>query len=252
MKNSLNNLFYQSEDYFFRSLSKKCLDLENQATAYYTGISSQNFNFLIIKEKIPKTIDYILASAALFYKENPIPWNMVIAEHCLSKTTENNLKISGFSCCEVSIAMFLDITTYHGLSCPSHLIIRLVNDKLDHWARPLLQAFESTSQVTNHYRDIHKNAQKTKNFYHFSCYDGEEPIASLTLTMNDAVARIDDVGTLPLYQNNGIASCLIRHAIEEAKRLGATHCFLEASTAGFSIYQKIGFQPLFKIHIYTL
>jgi GNAT superfamily N-acetyltransferase len=149
--------------------------------------------------------------------------------------------------------MFLDIRIYDMLANMPNLIIGDVNNKLDHWAQPLLQAFESTTEITNQYRNIHYNAlKKAKKFYHFSCYQDENPVASLTLTINEGVARVDDVGTLPFYQNKGIATYLVHYAIGEAKRLGATSCFLEASASGLSVYQKIGFQPLFKNHIYNL
>jgi GNAT superfamily N-acetyltransferase len=251
MKNRLIRLFYKAEDYFFRSISEKSLDLKSQATGYYTGIPSDNFNLLIIKEKIPD-IENILASTTVFFKENPAPWSIVIEEDLLTEVTENNIKRYGFSYSDVSVAMFLDIETHDLLPNMPNLIIADVNNKLDHWAQPLLHAFESTIEITNQYRDVHLNALKTaKNFYHFSCYQDEIPVASLTLTINKGMARIDDVGTLPFYQNKGIATYLIHYAIGEAKRLGVTYCFLEASASGLSVYQKIGFQPLFKNRIYN-
>ncbi len=39
-----------------------------------------------------------------------------------------------------------------------------------------------------------------------------------------------------VYQNKGYATYLMRHAIN----LGANYCFLEASEAGISVYQKLG------------
>lgn len=253
MKNQAIGLFYQAEDYFFRSISKKCLDLEDQATGYCTGILSENFNLLIIKEKISGTIEHALTRATLFFEINQVPWSAVVAEEYLAETIEKNLGMAGLSCGETSVAMSLDIRTYQQLPCLYNLIIHPVNDNLDHWALPLLQAFESTPQITNQYRDAHHNALKEgKNFHHFSCYKDGIPVASLTLTVNGCMARIDDVGTLPAYQNKGIATSLIDYAIGETKRLGATHCFLEASASGFSVYQKIGFQPLFKKYIYGL
>jgi ribosomal protein S18 acetylase RimI-like enzyme len=69
--------------------------------------------------------------------------------------------------------------------------------------------------------------------------------------MQSKVARIHDVGTLPEYQNKGYATQLMKHAINEAINLGADYCFLEASESGLSVYQKLGFKPLFKNNYYT-
>ena len=43
----------------------------------------------------------------------------------------------------------------------------------------------------------------------------------------------------------------MKHAINEAINLGANYCFLEASEAGMSIYQKLRFKPLFKNNTYS-
>jgi ribosomal protein S18 acetylase RimI-like enzyme len=69
--------------------------------------------------------------------------------------------------------------------------------------------------------------------------------------MHDTIARIDDVGTLPELQGKGYATHLMRYVLSEAKRLGAHHCFLESSDSGFGVYQKLGFEPLFKNNIYS-
>ena len=37
----------------------------------------------------------------------------------------------------------------------------------------------------------------------------------------------------------------------EAKKLGARHCFLESSDSGLGVYQKLGFETLFKNNIYS-
>jgi hypothetical protein len=43
----------------------------------------------------------------------------------------------------------------------------------------------------------------------------------------------------------------MRYALSESKKLGARHCFLESSDSGLGVYQKLGFDPLFKNNIYS-
>ena len=93
------------------------------------------------------------------------------------------------------------------------------------------------------YADTHKLAlTKNSKLHHFSLYREEKPIASITLSLNNAIARIDDVGTLPEFQGKGYATRLMNYALSKAKELGATYCFLEASDSGLLIYQKLGFK----------
>jgi ribosomal protein S18 acetylase RimI-like enzyme len=86
---------------------------------------------------------------------------------------------------------------------------------------------------------------------HSSLYKQEQPISSITLSINNDLARIDDVGTLPEFQRKGYATHLIKDALSAAKKLNVNYCFLESSTSSFSIYKSLGFEFLFKNNIYT-
>lgn len=102
------------------------------------------------------------------------------------------------------------------------------------------------------YAATHESAlKKNVNLRHFSLYKQEKPIASITLSMHLAIARIDDVGTLPELQGKGYATHLMRYVLSEAKKLGACHCFLESSDLGLGVYQKLGFETLFKNNIHS-
>lgn len=57
--------------------------------------------------------------------------------------------------------------------------------------------------------------------------------------------------TLPEFQGKGYARALMTYALSEAKGLGASYAFLEASDSGLGVYQKLGFEPLFKNNIYS-
>ncbi len=81
-------------------------------------------------------------------------------------------------------------------------------------------------------------------------YKEGKPVSSITLSLNHHIARIDDVSTVVECQGHGYAPRLMRHVLLEAKKWGAHFCFLEASQAGFRLYQKMGFEILFKNNIY--
>ena len=131
-------------------------------------------------------------------------------------------------------------------------MIKANDDQLNDWMMPLIGAFESTFEICSIYAKVHESAlKKNINLRHFSLYKQEKPIASITLSVNGTIARIDDVGTLPEFQGKGYATSLMKHVLSLAKTLGANYCFLEASASGLSIYQKLGFEELFKNNIYS-
>jgi ribosomal protein S18 acetylase RimI-like enzyme len=153
----------------------------------------------------------------------------------------------------VSMAVDLDrFATGQTASFDSEATIKSNDNQLNDWMMPLIGAFESTIEICMVYATTHANALKRNiNLRHFSLYKQEKPIASITLSMHDAIARIDDVGTLPEFQGKGYATHLMRYVLFEAKKLGARHCFLESSDSGLGVYQKLGFDTLFKNNIYS-
>ncbi|MBD1933736.1 MULTISPECIES: GNAT family N-acetyltransferase [Cyanophyceae] len=60
------------------------------------------------------------------------------------------------------------------------------------------------------------------------------------------------VATLPDYRNQGYAEAVIRHSLEQAaQRYGKKRTALHATPAGFSVYQRMGYQPTAYFRTYT-
>jgi glucosamine-phosphate N-acetyltransferase len=57
------------------------------------------------------------------------------------------------------------------------------------------------------------------------------------------VGHIEDVAVSPAMQNCGIGTCLVRHAVEEARRLGCYKVILECFDPLVSFYERMGFRP---------
>lgn len=131
-------------------------------------------------------------------------------------------------------------------------IIKSTDHALHDWAHPLESAFEATPALMHQYQTRHQSALDSgKQIHHFTLYTDSLPVCSLTLSVKDEIARLDDIGTDIEYQGRGYASCIIQHALAYAKAQGASQCFLEASAQGKSIYQKAGFSQLFTYTVFS-
>ena len=53
------------------------------------------------------------------------------------------------------------------------------------------------------------------------------------------------------FSAGGYSAHLVAYMLAKAKKLGARHCFLESSDSGLGVYQKLGFETLFKNNIYS-
>lgn len=248
------NLYRQAEDYFFKAISLKCLNLAEGVHAYMTGVPVADLNFIYVTQR-PDTFENILNLGKRFFDKDNMSFVIVIPQELCIPEREDSLNTLGYIQTGRSVSLAIEL---EGLIIDSTarfdntVIIKSNDDQLNDWLIPLISAFESTIEISSIYATAHKRAlKKNINFRHFSLYKEETPIASITLSLRGAVARIDDVGTLPEFQGRGYATHLLRYVLSEAKRLGARHCFLESSDSGLGVYQKLGFMPLFKNNIYS-
>lgn len=253
MKEVLTQQFSKAEAYFFKGISQKTLDLGAGATAYMTGLPVADLNLVYIEQALP-ALEEILKKAKEFYDQDKLSFIIFMPEACCSSEIELLLKKLGYAHKDKSVAMALKLAGLrfnNKLKIDNEIQIKANNLNLSEWIIPLIEAFESTFNIASQYAKVHEEALKNKvNLHHFSLYKAQKPVASLTLSIHDNIARIDDVGTLPEFQGRGYATLLMQYASLEAQKLGATDCYLEASKSGLSIYEQLGFKELFKNNIY--
>ena len=229
-------LYRQAEDYFFKAISIKYLNLNDNAMAYMTAVPVADLNMICINNT--ENLDIVLKQGKQFYDQENLKFIVNIPEELCAIKINNVFKNLGYAQTEKFIAMVMDLKNCNVKSVDNEIIIKATDNKLDDWMIPMI-AFQSTNyEVAMKYAETHKLAQ-------------EKPIASITLSLHNNIARIDDVGTLPELQGKGYATALIEYALSEAKKSGAIYCFLESSKSGFSIYKKLGFEILFTNNVFT-
>lgn len=253
MSASSINIYRQAEDYFFRGISLKYINLGDGANAYMTGGAGLNFIYIT---KNTDALDKILIKGKQFYDQDTLSFDVVIPQELCIHQIVSILKDAGYDQKSKSVSMILDLDKFSiqkaFTSFDEKTIIKSNDNLLNEWMTPLIGAFESTHEACSIYAIAHENAlKKNINFRHFSLYKQEKPIASITLSMNNGIARIDDLGTLPEFQCKGYGTDLVYYALTTGKKLGANYCFLEASDSGLGIYQRLGFEPMFKNNIYS-
>ncbi|MFN7709945.1 MAG: GNAT family N-acetyltransferase [Holosporales bacterium] len=258
----LIDFYREAEDYFFRGISSKCLDLYDSARIYMTSCAELNFIYIT---KNTNALDKILTEGTLFFEQYDLSFDVIIPQELCSPHIINVLYTMDYPQKSKSVSMVIDLDKFlfdQSVNLDHETLIKANNERLNDWMIPLIGAFESTCDICRVYAATHENAlKKNINLRHFSMYKTtprpglipqEMPIASITLSMRDTtIARIDDLGTLPEFQRKGYASALMRYALSEAKRLGAHHCFLESSDSGLGVYRKLGFEPLFQNNVYS-
>lgn len=239
----LNIAFHAINNYFWTAISRKIYDYNGQAHAYITRVQNPFLNPLIVKDAkcVEQAINTIRKENTAFVVEVP--------QDILTDALENLLHRNNFTLSETTIVMYIDLSTYEMI--PTKETIKNVDDALQDWVSPLTEAYESTQDISDQYKNAHQKAlDNAFNLQHFSLYVNNMPVASLTLSILDDNAKIDDVGTLPAYQRKGYATQLIHHALNEAKKSGVRYCFLVASQKGLPVYANMGFKVLFESNLF--
>lgn len=245
---SVISLYRQAEDYFFREIAFQTKDFADEATAYRTGAPVGDLNPVFVR-KHALSFEEILKVSESFY--GSLPFTMVIPENLSDHHTI--LKNRNYAQTIVSHCMMLDLDAFHEESIIENEVKILPADQhLSEWMIPLSGGFECPLETVFFYAKAHEEALKKKvNLCHFTLYQKEEPVTSVTLSVNHNLARLDDLATGPKHQRKGYGKHLLIYALQEAKKKGARYCCLESSDEGLALYEKRGFKTLFKNQIYT-
>jgi len=238
--------YYQAQDYFFKTMSFSYICFDDMV-AYCTGVRSSSVNpsFVFLPSQ---NLHQRLTEMAQFYEKYQSPWSVVVPSNIVTDAMVSTLRDYGFLFSEASVAMGCVL---NHPAVMQDAAIQCVDNRLEDWMAPLTEAYEGTLEITRAYAAVQaKVLERNAGFHHYALYVKALPVASLTISMHENIARIDNVGTLPAHQKKGYATRLMQYALAEAYRLGARQCFLEASSAGFALYEKLGFKTLFYNHIY--
>lgn len=245
--------FKQLERAFWQYLSLNSYQDEH-IQAYCSSVTTvSGFNLL-----------YVENGASMIALENALNWYrqkerdvIIVCEKgsasALVSAHQEQLQLSPE---DPTTAMILDLTQWEPLpNRVTDYAIEEIVTPLDDWAKPLSTAFSDGAseltdfdlEITTQYQKAHETALTNQApIHHFVMKVSGIPVCNLSLTLTQEGARFDDIGTDIHEQGKGYATTLIQHALLFAKEKGATIAALESSSAGLSIYQKLGFKALFE------
>ena len=100
-------LYHKAEDYFFKAISIKYLNINDNATAYMTGIPVADLNIVYIKST--DNLDEILSQSKQFYNQNDLEFIVNIPEKFCTAEISHVLKDLNYIPTEKSVAMTYDL-----------------------------------------------------------------------------------------------------------------------------------------------
>ncbi len=91
------NLYRQAEDYFFKGISSKCLDLSDNTHAYMTNVPLAGLNLVYINKKT-KNICNIITKSHHFFDQYNLPFVVILPQNFC--TNEANIIFKNMDYCQ--------------------------------------------------------------------------------------------------------------------------------------------------------
>lgn len=146
---------------------------------------------------------------------------------------------------ELGMALDLDHTPPDALA-PNLSIAPIGSQQVAAWTEIYAQVFELEPAIRDDYLRVlatllthHPEVVS----YYLASLDGQ-PAGVTCLFINDGVAGIYEVATLPAWRRRGIARATVLTALREARARGCRLAVLQASPSGAPVYEGIGFRRL--------
>ncbi len=100
--------FRQAEDYFFKGVSLKFLEIGSDAIAYMTGVQVADLNLVYIYNQ-PTALENILNQSKAFYDQDKLSFIVLIPEDYCSTEVDKIFKHLGYDRKEISVAKALQL-----------------------------------------------------------------------------------------------------------------------------------------------
>lgn len=121
-------------------------------------------------------------------------------------------------------------------------------------ATPIIVAAFGVTRYLREFVDIEHSmwaAGKPVHHIRLTAWDGDQPVATGSLTDAGGVASIDAIATGPEFRGRGLGYAITVALLELARERGYSIAVLEALDMGYSIYERIGFSTFCEYVIYS-
>ncbi len=114
-----------------------------------------------------------------------------------------------------------------------------------------LEVDGSDPEVSRQLLDLDRRLAAAMDVRHVAALVNGEIASYAGVYLDDGVAQIEDVATLPTHRRQGLARAVMLHAMAEARRAGAGLVFLMADEADWpqEFYGRLGFDPIGVEHV---
>jgi len=102
------------------------------------------------------------------------------------------------------------------------------------------------------FREVFDSESVWDRFAGYVGYVDDEPVSTTAVVIGHDAIGVYNVATVPGCQRRGFGEAVMRHAVDEARREHAIdRVILQSTPAGYRLYQRMGFQVVTKVAVYS-
>lgn len=152
-----------------------------------------------------------------------------------------------------SVEMAADlITLQENISAPKGLVIIPVEDAetLKKWIHVASIGFGVPGDVEDVWHEFFAEAAYTLPFRTYLATLNGKPVATSQLFTSAGVAGVYNVTCIPEARGQGIGTAITLAPLLDARKMGYRVGILQASSMGYKVYHRLGFQDFGKLSVY--
>lgn len=231
------------------------LSIGRYLTWLITNMPDHFMNLVVCTELPPEGIHEIVENALTHFRSlNIKKLSWLVREGLPTTEIKKHLEAHGLIYKEsFSAEMAVDFAALkQEISIPAGLTILAVEDNstLKKWIHVASVGFGVPREVENTWYDFFNIAVCDAPFRTYLALLDDEPVATSQLFTSAGVAGIYNVTCLPHARGQGIGAAITLAPLLAAQEMGYHVGILQASSMGYNVYRRLGFQDFGKLSVY--
>lgn len=232
--------------YFAGKMPQIQLIPQEDVVVIRSDISDDMFNYVLsacfTKENVAQRVNQVIR----MFQEHNLPFSWWVGESDLPSDLKQELCRQGLVFKEKDIGMMLDLKSFSPKT-ESQLYFKQVGtaETLKDFGDIILAIGGHPESYERIYRYIPLTIlQENSPLQMHIAYLGDKPIVSGILVLEDNMAGIYYVATIPDERGKGYGTAMMEYLLNLAKQRGYFFAGLEASHEGLNLYKRLGFKEI--------
>ena len=220
------------------------------------NVTFQMFNAAFLSSPVESETDLAqrILLASLHFGKRALPWAYWVCEDWIEpRTRRRSQKL--FDKYGLRHSVDLPGMIAERLLPPEKLLPRLEIRRVANG--PTRDAFCAIGSVCfnvplSWFSEVFQERAVWRRFYAYVGYLGGEPVTTAAVVIDDGVAGVYNVATMPSHQRHGYGEVVMRHALGEIEREhGVERTILQSTPAGYRLYERMGYRPVTTVAVYS-